>query len=674
MIRGLTILIIGTMLAAGARAQHRQVLLGDSLYQHYSYTKAIRHYEKALRKVDKTWPVHERLANTYYHLQDYNQAMLHFDESSAHRNEWQEETRWNYLQVQRSMGNDQAVREMIGEWADHDQRLAGSLETGMQARDLYFMDSAAYDVSLAFMNSEFSEFAPAYYRKGLVFASSRREGNTSTKKYHWDGEYYLDLYYTTGQPGPSGEVEITPMTANTTYHDGPLVFFDNDRRVIFTRNEAGRSRDGLRTLVLMQADVTPEGRWENIAPLPFNNESWSMSHPALSPDGRTLYFVSDKPGGYGGTDIWMSHRTGDTWSEPENLGADINTPGDEMFPYTWGRQLMFASDGHPGLGGLDIFYAEVFAEKAWMVRNAGFPVNTQRDDFGMITLNGREGYFASNRAGQDDIYTFIRDKMLVDIFYEERDGTPLDSVASVVDGRSIQPVADRTHLLLPLNSVTDVRASRDGYADTVFQVTTDDSFYLARTIPMTALAALDRGLMEVYPIASEYQVDFYLATPEQLLHADSGSHWIETLNLADTEPMPGPVQLDRIRRVLGQNGYDVVVKDTISAIFYDFDKHAIRSSEKANLGRLIELLDRYPNAKIIVSAHADARGSHAYNDKLAKRRANAARDYLIAQGIGSERIEARSFGERQLWIECEQCTEDQHQLNRRATFGVNKKE
>lgn len=670
MIRAI-LLLTGFLTVFGSlKAQHRQVLLGDSLYRHYSYAKAVKHYEKALKKVDDPIHVHERLANCYYKLRDYDQALTQYEQAISGSKDWSEESRWNYLHVQRSAGNDEAVRKYVAEWASLNKELAGSVSTGIQAEYLYFIDSAAFEVTLTVVNTDRSEFAPAYYQDGLVFASSRKEGNASSKKYHWDGGYYLDLYYAPLKGGPS--VAPTPVGANTTFHDGPLAFYDNDRKVIFTRNEPGKSRDGLRTLVLMHADVLPNGSWVNIEELSLNDPGYSLSHPAITADMKRLYFVSDMPGGHGGTDIWYSERSGDHWGQPVNMGPEINTAGNEMFPYLRGDEFFFASDGHPGLGGLDIFIAEEIGKKAFMIRNAGYPLNTSRDDFGLITRNGREGFFSSNRAGQDDIYSFIRDKTLVDIFYVDEKDQSLDSVSTEKEGRKIMPTGDRTHLLLPVNSVTGLHASRENYADTAFSIETGDEFYLARTIPMRY--ALDRGLVDIYPIASEGRVDFYLGLPEKLVYADEAGHWERDLDIVRIEDMPDFNMLQNISKILDQNGFDVVVKDTISAVFFDFDKHVIRSREKTNLDRLISLLDRYPASGVVVSAHTDIRGSNAYNDKLAERRAISTRDYLIANGISSERITMHFYGERKLWIECSKCTEEEHQLNRRAVFGVNKEE
>jgi outer membrane protein OmpA-like peptidoglycan-associated protein/tetratricopeptide (TPR) repeat protein len=656
---------------AETEAQHRQVLLGDSLYRFSSYAKAIGHYEKALKKVDDPLVVHEKLGNSYYQLQNFPQALEHYEQAWKNVSSWEPETRWKYLQVQRALGHEDQVREYIASWASLDEDRAGTLENGIQAEALYYMDSAAYDLSLTTFNSDKSDFSPAYFKEGLVFSSSRGEGNTSNKKFHWDGGYHLDLFYVKPANGNTA-AEVVPTGDNMTYHDGPAIFYARDTRVIFTRNEEGRVKDGRRVLQLMQADINEKNEWINIRPLLLNSEEYSLSHPALSEDEQTLYFISNMPGGQGGTDIWKSQRNGDQWGSPVNMGNDINTSGNEMFPFVYGEEFFFASDGHPGLGGLDIFLSEPLADNGYLVRNVGYPMNTSMDDFGLITRNGREGYFSSNRAGQDDIYYFLKDKTLVDIFYVDEEEQLLDSVITDLNGKKILPITNRrvTHLILPMNSVHGLSASKENYSDTSFSIETKEEFYIARTIPLKEMK--ERGTIDIYPIAAEDKVDFYLGTPEKLLHVDEKEHWQKMLQVKDIPSAQGN-ELERLRQVLDKNGFDMVVHDTITSIYYDFDKYAIRTSEETNLSRLISLLKKYPESRVVLSAHTDARGSNAYNDKLALKRARSAKDYLIANGIVSERIEAQAYGETQLLIRCEQCTEAEHQMNRRATFGIDKK-
>lgn len=657
-----------------AGAQHRQVLLGDSLYSHSSYAKAIKHYEKALNKVDNQAPIFEKLGNTYFQLQQYADASEQYNKAIDYQENWQTETRWKYLQIQRINGNDQAIRKSLASWASLDEQKAGMLSNSMMAESLFYMDSAAYDIKVTGINSDRSDFAPAYYRDGLVFTSSRGEGNVSTRKYHWDGGYHLDLFYVPLASMSAGAEAATSFGENTTFHDGPAVFFNGDRKVIFTRNEGGRSKDGTRRLMLMEAEVSTEGTWSDIKPLSINSEEYSLSHPALSDDNTILYFISDMPGGQGGTDLWMSRRNGNEWGAPQNLGPTINTSGDEMFPYVYKEELFFASNGHPGLGGMDIFIAQKTEGSGYMIRNAGYPLNTNLDDFGIITRNGREGYFSSNRAGQDDIYHFLKDKTLVDILYVDQEEQLLDSVTTDMGGKKIMPITNRrvTHLILPMNSIQGLKATKENYADTSFSIETGEEFYISRTIPLTRLDDLDRGVIGVYPIAAENKVDFYLATPEMLMHVDDKDGWMSHLNVKNVAGENASNELERLRNILDKNGFDLVVYDTITSIYFDFDKYNIRTSEESNLSRLITLLQKYPSANVVLSAHTDARGSNAYNDKLALKRANAAKDYLIARGVGSKRIEAKAYGERQLLIQCEKCTEEEHQINRRATFGINK--
>ncbi len=261
------------------------------------------------------------------------------------------------------------------------------------------------------INTEHLEFSPAFYQNGIVYVTSRRSSGSVDPK---TGETFFELYYAefdvNGMPLSPQEFSIN---LNSQVHEGPVTFNRSWDKLYFTRNnmskEGTRADDkGISRLKIYEAS---KGKydWENVRELPFNSDNYSVMHPALSPDGRRLYFSSDMPGGYGGFDLYMSEKVGDAWSLPINLGPDINTKGNEVFPFMHeSGMLFFASSGHKGLGGLDIFMVNIRGSQWSKVSNLGEPFNSSRDDFGLI-LNpeGTLGFFSSDRAGgygKDDIY------------------------------------------------------------------------------------------------------------------------------------------------------------------------------------------------------------------------------------------------------------------------------
>ena len=317
----------------------------------------------------------------------------------------------------------------------------------------------------------------------------------------------------------------------------------------------------------------------------------ALGHPAVSPDGKYLYFVSDAVGGYGGKDIFRARRTGNDFGPMENLGPQINTPGDELFPYVRDSvTLYFASNGHPGMGGLDLFKATADSLGVWRVENMQHPVNSPADDFG-ITFAGRreKGFFSSNRndlRGSDHLYSF-----------------ELPLVTVVIEGLVLD--VDE----YPLQEATVRIVGRDGLNEKV-QVRRDGSYRvsLARDVSYVMMAGA-RGFLNQYfelkttpeEKSETYIVDFFLS------------------------PVYTPVVVENI--------------------FYAFNSAELRPESEEALDELIRMLNDNPNVTIELGAHNDRMGTDAYNESLARRRAQSVVDYLIAGGIASGRLEAKGYGE-----------------------------
>ncbi|MEJ2003363.1 MAG: hypothetical protein P8X57_00005, partial [Cyclobacteriaceae bacterium] len=531
----------------------RQALLADSLYRYSSYAKAVKHFKKAIRKEDDPALI-IGLANSHFKLQEYDQAISNYADAEKFEGAWTVQDKLNYIESVRIKGDDMEVDRLLKKWNSIPGSRENVYETSLRAMDIFFMDSSIYQVEESEMNTEFAEFSPSYYKDGVLFASSRSKGNVSGRKYHWNQENYLDLYY-------SGDGNISPVGINTKFHDGPVAFYDEGKRVIFTRNEDVSKRKDQRQLALFEADVTSGGKWENIKPLSLNDAAYSVSHPALSSDGNTLYFVSNMPGGFGGTDIYRSSRNADGWSEPVNLGEDINTEGNEMFPNLYGEELFFASDGHPGLGGLDNFIAEQLSEGSYYVRNAGYPLNTTWDDFGLVTRDGMSGYLSSNRNGNDDIFTFVKDKIILELTYIDEEQNILDSVATLFQGRTYTQGGDHiTTLYLDRNALHEIEGVRHAFADTIFSVKTNDEFFLSRTVPLKPLEEVEKihGIVDLYPIAfNDTDYDLFLGKEKTLMKVDKNDNWKDHFELKNNLDIEPEDKLIRIKKMLEKNGYTV---------------------------------------------------------------------------------------------------------------------
>lgn len=523
---------------------------------------------------------------------------------------------------------------------------------------------------------------------------------------------------------------------NTRYHEGPATFYNDGSRIIFTRNNfnegrARQSEEGVNKLKLYTAEQQ-NGTWANVTELPFNNDNYSVGHPALSKDDQFLIFASDMPGGLGGTDLYICQWIDGKWSVPINLGNKINTKRDELFPFIdESGNLYFASDGLAGMGGLDIFYANRLGTTIQSVEHLAPPINSPQDDFGLITDAGRQaGYFSTNRQGDDDIYRFVRENSLYGCrnlsvrLYDTETDQPLDSVMvevkSKIEGRADQQfVTDRDGLLqLCLDAENDFTfiASRDGYVNSTIGFST-------RFLTDDRPSRLELGLTKPTIVMDTLVVDEGISPSGELLQSrvrgtvvsDRDRRPIEGVlvklrNDCDGQEMStttGPdgtylfqivegcdytliaskekygTNTSRIKKIPPKSRPKEVAADlrmlsvgdivTIDNIYYDLGQTNLRADASRELDKLVATMRRYPSLVIEIRSHTDSRGSAEYNRDLSSRRAKAVAAYLISKGISRRRISSVGMGESLLVNNCTDgviCTEAEHQRNRRTEFKV----
>ncbi|MEI6048365.1 MAG: OmpA family protein [Bacteroidota bacterium] len=393
--------------------------LANRYYSRFDYYRAIPMYEQLLRSYPENYGVYEKLADSYRRINDSGNAERCYAflvDTSTVKHEYL----LFYAQALAHNGNyDKAAC-----WYQKYSEAEPGDPRGTEFTTLYknitsvYKDSASFRVRKMPFSSDASDFSPAYFGNDIVFASARKKISIVRTLYNWTNSSFLDLFI--GSPD-SGNAAPFSKELNSIYHEGPVTFSKNLDTIIFTRSNFyhrrfRKSTEGLNKLKLFQAnwDKTLK-RWVRITPLPFNSNQYSVGHPALSTNGQIIYFASDMPGGMGETDIYESHLVTDSlnrksWSKPVNVGEGINSPGNEMFPYIDNEgNLWFASNGRPGLGGLDVFVARKTDNGFNKPVNPGFPVNTRFDDFGYITRSaGKDGYLSSDRfnaIGNDDIFS-----------------------------------------------------------------------------------------------------------------------------------------------------------------------------------------------------------------------------------------------------------------------------
>jgi len=488
--------------------------------------------------------------------------------------------------------------EAIEEFRTYRQLVPGDPRTEQQIRACelameWQASPEAYNVEeMKDINSRDSDFGPAYARDdhGLVWFTSSRDDARGNKEHGATGQSFTDIFETRLDKKGKWSTPVPVDFLNTEFEDGTPSFSMDYTEVFFTRCEAGKRES--KGCVIMYS--SREGvNWSDPEKIELLDDTLVAAHPALSPDGQTLYFVSDMPGGRGGKDLYRTTRTspGSPWSRPENLGTDINTRGNELFPFVQeDGTLYFASDGHIGMGGLDIFRAVPQGGDAWLVQNMMAPINSPADDFGITFESGAErGIFSSSRKGRtaDDLYTFEMPPLLFSITGLVRD----EKTGQPVEGAAVQLIAsDGANMQTETGAAGDFRFTLRPEVDYIF-------------------LASKKGYLNG-------------KEKETTRGQDKSRDFMATIQLT---PIDRPIELPNI--------------------FYDFGKWDLRPESMVSLDRLVETLNDNPNVTIELMSHTDSRDTEEFNLDLSQKRAQSVVDYLIAKGIAADRLTAQGYGE-----------------------------
>jgi len=616
-------------LATGLQAQQWRLKKADNYFNRYDYEKAIASYEMLSDK-DKDAQVYRNLAEAYYVMGDVAKAMAAY-EKLIESGQYEPADMYRYAYLLRRSGDYEQSNVWMEKYAKQnpgDSRAARFMVNPDYYKDLQGMNA---DVKLnnVTVNGKYADFGPAYYKdSSVVFASARGFGRI------WGGnnQRYLNLF----EARMTGDMDLQNMTPfaedlNKRYHDGPAVFNKAGDMMIVTRNIYGEKTQDNK-LWLYESHLE-NGVWSQAKPLHFNSKDYSCGHGALSADGNTLYFVSDMPGGKGQTDLYKVTRNGDgSWGTPIRLGDAVNTEGKEMFPSISddGKYLFFASDGLPGLGGLDVFAVKLNGqgEPEGDPVNLGAQINSPADDFALIYRSARDdGYFSSNREGgkgDDDIYGFTGLKDFKQALAEYL------LAGKVYDTHTNEPLVATVTVLQDGKPYKRVEAGPDG-----------------------------RYQVKVKP-GHEYT----LAVNKEGYDAFEATVSTEGIEGNLTKDIP----LNREKKQM-----EDVCSYKIQPLYYDLDKYFIREGDKSKLEEVIALMNKYPQIKVEVGSHTDSRASKRYNIRLSRNRTMSAIKYLTRHGISRDRLIAKWYGESQPVNGCVdgvECSEEQHQLNRRTEFKI----
>jgi outer membrane protein OmpA-like peptidoglycan-associated protein len=469
----LMMLFVGTV-AFGQHSSNAYRDLADSLYRHHHYQYAADYYEKALKKAEQPGYVMLQLGKCYDKVNKPLLAEQWFRMAAQRRAPFTDEDYYLYAEAlvaqQKYDRADSLLTHILSVYPE--MSMAQSALDDIRNLDRFFRDSASCKVSYLSLNSDVAEFSPVRFKDGLVFTSARQEG-ALRKKYHWDNSHYLNLYHVRKTENGFSEAEVFEKDLNTRHHDGPAMFYDNFQKMIVNRNQrmpaSGREEVFEMRPGLFDAQYDARKSDWDVTPLPFNNARFSYAHPSISEDGSTLYFSSDMPGGYGGMDLYRVTRSNGVWSEPFNLGPVINTIEDEVFPYFIDNTLYFSSNGHSGLGGLDIFISQQSANGFTPPVNAGYPINSFADDLSYLTDSlQREGYFSSARKGNDDIYAFRKIDPRIKL------------LAHIYDGETRKPLSGAS-IQVMTNGSDDQTLVADQDGNFTVQVPKDESYIILGT-------------------------------------------------------------------------------------------------------------------------------------------------------------------------------------------------
>ena len=624
-------------------AQKAQLASADRKYENFAYIDAIKTYERVAEKGYKSVDMFQKLGNSYYFNGELDKAAKWYDELFTMAPDQQPEYFYRYAQSLKAVGQTEKANEMLEKFhqkAGNDAR--GNLfDDNKNYLDRIRMNSGRYKVEDAGINSKYSDYGSAFFLNKLVFTSARDTGGLMHRRHKWTNQSFTNLYVTDlGEDLTPGKVNKFSKKINSKFHESSAIFSKDGKTMYFTRNnflDGKKGKDGKEiTLIKVYKSTFENEEWTKVTELPFNSDQYSVAHPSLSLDEKTLYFVSDMPGTIGQSDIFKVKINEDSsFGTPENLGNAINTEGKETFPLiTDENELYFASDGHPGLGGLDIFVSKVNDEgnSIGEIQNLGDGANSPKDDFAyLIDTKSRKGFVTSNRGGgqgYDDVYKFLETKRLK---------CEQELYGKVTDLATAQILPDTKISLF------------------------DSKFNLVNTA-VTDLSGNYTFAVECGKTYNVRAAKIDYTTKEQKIS-------IPMVNNGKTY-LPFALEKEVCKVAIGD---DLGKCFGIKMIYFDLDKYNIRHEAALDLEKILDVLTQNPTMKLDIRSHTDSRASFKYNEVLSENRAKSTINWLVKNGVDPSRLTGKGYGETQLVNQCTddvKCTEEEHQLNRRSEFII----
>lgn len=624
------ILTIITVFTSGiSLAQKVKISSAVKKYEKLSYVASRNDLLELANKEDASPEVIEKLANTFYFNSEMDDAAKWYKKLVNLNPQTNPENYFRYAQALKAKNNYKEADEALRTFATLRPDDSRGVKFLNNTDYLEVIETMSQDYMLENLdiNTAFSDFGASLYNDNLIFASSRDEDE---KIYSWNAQPFLDLF----ELDSEGNVQEVAGDINTKYHESSTAFTKDGTTVYFTRNNYYNGRfkknsENTHALKIYKATLV-DGKWTDIVSMPFNNDEYSVAHPTLSVDEKKLYFASDMPGTKGMSDIFVVDINEDgTYGTPLNLGSKINTEGRENFPYVSDKGILyFSSDGHIGLGGLDVFKIKADNISDDILKNVGKPINSSKDDFALIiNESSRKGYISSNRdggKGDDDIYSF-----------------EIPDCEYIIEGTVVDK---RTNKILANTEVT----LKDENNNVLESIKSDD-----------------KGAFQ-FNLSCKEQT--YIVEAQKEKYEDDFTDFT-----VDTKAKNSKLKLALEPSAAGI-GTDLALLLNLNPIYFDYDKSFIRPDAEIELAKVIKYMQEYPSVKIDVRSHTDSRGRDAYNLALSERRNKSTKEYIINKGgISTDRISGNGYGETRLTNRCfngVKCSKEEHQANRRSEFIV----
>lgn len=716
------ILLISLCFSQTINAQRKVLNIANKQFEEKQYVSAQETYKKVLKSNYKSPDVLEKLGDSYYFNSQLIEAEVWYAQLKAEfPDDVTEEYLFRYAQCLRAKEDYDKADQVIDEYH---QRTKGDGLQSQSLNDANYIkrieyQSNRYEIKNENINSSFTDFGSAVYGDSIVFSSSRDTLLIKKRIHKWTDESFLSLYVANTDEETGDLINVKPFAEelNTKFHESTPVFSADGNTMYFTQNKIGKNKKELDILGIYRSSKTANGSWSVPEELSINEKSFSVAHPSLDINKNVLYFSSDKQGGYGDSDIYGVNIDSDgNLGIPYNLGTQINTPGKETFPFiTNDNELYFSSNGHSGLGGLDVYYVDLKKEVTEII-NVGRSINSNRDDFAfIIDSDSKKGYFSSNREGgkgKDDIYSLIELIPIRSFDINVIKGTVLDTETKIPVEGSVVSIYDQNNNLIEQQTILDdgeynfsseqlknayvIRAEKEGYKlyeHFIDKTGYQDVYYKAIELEKAydsskILSANFSELNDVYKF--ELIVDpTHFSNAEDGLSSSSKRKLdkisellkkYSKINVAikayledDDYSNLANDRAEVVKKYIIEQGIDrkklvaegvprgsVKLEKRFQLIMvipmpieFNLNSEDLRQNAEIALNKVVDLMRIYPSMKMEVHGHTDSRSSFWYNKRLSVSRMRAAMNYITNDGeIYWKRLRGKAYGERKLYNEC----------------------